>query len=165
MLPSRLPVLLLIACLSLPVRAGTADDAVAEAEVREVVERFRAAIVNGDGDGLRALFLSRDALPQPGVWLSVDRVAAGAGRPASLKLDPGSHEAFARGLENPDERQEEVFTDVDIRTDGAVASVDFDFVYLVDGKRVNRGLEAWQLAKTDAGWKIVSLIHSSNPPQ
>lgn len=157
---------LLAACLCAdPALARQSSDPVAEAEVREVVERFRAAIVNGDGEGLRALFLSQQALSQPGVWLSVDRVAATADRPASLQLDPGSHEAFARGLENPNRRQEEIFSDIDIRTDGAVASVDFDFVYLVDGKPVNLGLEAWQLAKTDAGWKIVSLIYSSNPPQ
>lgn len=160
---SRFLALPLIVCLSHALGAQAAavpNDAVAEAEVREVVERFRAAIVGRDGASLRALFL-----PQGGAWLSVDRRAAPAGGAVSLELEPGSFEAFARSIEQTARRQEEVFTDVDIRTDGAVASVDFDFVYAVDGKPVNRGLEAWHLAKTDAGWKIVSLVYSSNPPR
>lgn len=151
---------LLAACVCAgPVLARHSSDPEAEAEVREVVERFRAAIVKGDGASLRALFL-----PQGGAWLSVDRRPA-EGQITMLRLEPGSFESFARSIERADRRQEEVFSGIDIRTDGAVASVDFDFVYLVDGKRINRGLEAWQLAKTDSGWKIVSLVYSSNPPQ
>lgn len=153
---------LLAACVWVyPVLAGPSSDASAESDVREVVERFRAAISSGDGETLRALFL-----PQGGAWLSMDHRADDTQvRLATPLMKPGSYEAFAKAIERSPGRHEEVFSDIDIHTDGTVASVDFDFVYVVDGKPVNRGLEAWQLAKTGDGWKIVSLIYSSHPPR
>lgn len=153
---------LVAACMwGAPVLARPACDAAAESDVRDVVERFRAAISRGDGDTLRALFL-----PQGGTWLSMDhRADETAVRLATPIMKPGAYEDFAKAVERNPGRHEEVFSDIEIRTDGTVASVDFDFVYAVDGKPVNRGLEAWQLAKTESGWRIVSLIYSSHPPQ
>lgn len=171
---------ILIACLSLSAAASAAEgpttpaaqtaaptaeapplanDAAAEREIRTVVEAFRAAIVAGDSDALRALFL-----PGSQAWLSVrddaDLARARERDPAAGRLVPGSYDEFARLIAN--RRQEEVFTGIQIRTDGLVAVVVFDFVYRHDGKAVNRGLETWQLAKTDDGWKIVSLTYSSH---
>ena len=41
-----------------------------------------------------------------------------------------------------------------------MASVAFDYRFLGDGKETNRGQEVWSLVRTDAGWKIVSVIWS-----
>jgi hypothetical protein len=60
------------------------------------------------------------------------------------------------------QRNEEQFSNVQIDTDGSIASVTFDFVFLLDTKEINRGREAWQLVNTDDGWKIVSVIWSNN---
>jgi hypothetical protein len=57
---------------------------------------------------------------------------------------------------------EEKFSNVQIATDGAVASVYFDFVFLSDGKPQNRGSETWQLINTGSGWKINALVYSIN---
>lgn len=136
------------------------NDAVAEAEVRDVVERFRVAIVAGDGDALRALFL-----PEPRVWVSVlddaGLARADAREPGASRLRPDTYERFAESVEDSAGREEEVFSGVQIRTDGLVATVVFDFEYRIDGKVGNRGLETWHLVRTDAGWKIVSLVYSS----
>lgn len=153
----------LAALFAIPASARAANDIVAEAQVRDVIERFRAAIIAKDGDALRALFL-----PAPHAWVSVDGEArharAIAKRPDAKRLRPGSYQAFAEDVETSTTDDEEVFSDIDIRTDGAVATVVFDFVYLSDGKEGNRGLEAWQLVKSDNGWKIVSLIYSNQVP-
>lgn len=150
-------VLLAASTCALPLSAREPNDPAAEAEIREVVERFRAAIVAGDGDALRALFLARH-----GAWISLDRRSSSPEASGSSRLVPSSYRKFARNIERGG--REEIFSGVDIRTDGSVASVDFDFEFLIKGKRINRGLEAWHLVKTDAGWKIVSVVYSSNPP-
>jgi hypothetical protein len=51
-----------------------------------------------------------------------------------------------------------------IHADGTIAAVYFDFVFNVDGKANNRGSETWQLVKADNGWRIASIIYSSEPP-
>lgn len=134
----------------------------AEHEVREVIARFDAAIQARDGDGVRALFYR----PQ-GAWAAVEAVA-----PRSPLADadqvggfyPGSHEEFARLVESSGPPMRESFQHIDVRTDGLVAVVSFDYVFLAGGVPQNRGFETWQLAKTAAGWKIVSLLYSIRAP-
>lgn len=149
--------------MSAPVPARAANDSAAEAQVREVVERFRTAIIARDGGALRELFL-----PEPQAWISVAgeslHLRALARDPSAKRINTGSYERFAEFIEASRVSTEEVFSNVDVRTDGAFAAVTFDFVFLDDGKETNRGLEAWHLVKTGDGWKIVSLIYSSQLP-
>lgn len=154
---------ILSACAG-PKCAREANDPTAEVQVREVLERFRAAIAAKDGKTLRGLFL-----PQPSAWISVVGDASYprllASKPNAKRVRADTYDAFARSVEYNPKREEELFSNIDVRTDGAVAAVSFDFVYSVDGQPTNRGIEAWQLAKTDDGWKIVSMIYSVNLPR
>ena len=52
-----------------------------------------------------------------------------------------------------------------IETDGEVAQVWFDYSFMVGSYRANWGKEAWHLVRTDAGWKIASVVWSmeTNP--
>lgn len=49
-------------------------------------------------------------------------------------------------------------SDVRINTDGTIASVYFDFIFLIDGKEQNRGSEIWVLVKGADGWKIATIV-------
>ena len=49
------------------------------------------------------------------------------------------------------------------QTDGAIASVYFDFSFLMDGKVSNVGSETWQMVNTGEGWKISAMAYSSYP--
>ena len=93
-----------------------------------------------------------------------DYANARARNPKAARLQPGSYASFAESIAANPGREEEVFSNIDVRTDGAIAAVVFDFVYLSDGKASNRGQEAWHLVKTDNGWKIVSMVYSSHSP-
>ena len=55
-------------------------------------------------------------------------------------------------------------SNVVIHTDGTIAAVYFDFVFNVDGKANNRGSETWQLVNAADGWRIASIVHSSETP-
>lgn len=147
--------IILAACLAAPAHAADADtDA-----IRQVVHQFQSAIVARDGKTLGSLF-AQDG----GSWLSVlDDAAyadAKARNPAAKKLMPSTWQKFADFVQHSAKPIEERFYDVRIDTNGAVASVWFDFDFLVDGKVTNRGSETWQLVRGDDGWKIQAMLYS-----
>lgn len=130
-----------------------------QADVRQIVETFRAAIVAKDGATLRGLFM-----PGHDSWFSVDSEAEYGRRlrkdPAASRVHPGTSARFADSIGGDRGRVEETFSNVKILADDAIASVHFDYVFLADGKPTNYGQEAWQLVRTPDGWKIVSLVYS-----
>ncbi len=129
------------------------------AEINAVVEQFKAAIVAHDGKTFGSLFLQdHDS------WLSVADekrwAAVKARNPKARKVVPSSWKQFAEFIQTKDKPVEERFYNVRVDTNGAVASVWFDFDFLVDGKVTNRGSESWQMVRTEEGWKISSMLYS-----
>lgn len=144
--------------------AAPADD---EAAIRSVIEQFRSSIIEKDKDRFLATFLHNQVTWQPAT--SDERLALEAqAAPDAQKVpyDPDSTpEKFIEGISNNQRSIEETFSDVEIDTDGTVASVAFDFEFLVNGKATNAGREYWLLVKTPAGWKISAVVWSRNTPQ
>ncbi len=149
---------LLVAGVAHASPAADAHDADVAA-VNQVVEQFKAAIIAHDGDALKKLFLQdHDS------WLSVADEAMWrdikARNPAARKVVPSTFQKFAEFVQTSPKPIEERFYRVRIETNGAVASVWFDFDFLIDGKVGNRGSESWQLVRAEDGWKISSMLYS-----
>ena len=144
--------------LTAQVRAAEPD----QAQIEQVIERFKAAIIAHDSKGLEALFV-----PEGGSWFEVlgedafQRIKAR--KPDLSRVHPDSYRHFVAFVGDAKQPIEEQFDNVRVHTDGAVASVYFDFVFLVDGKRSNAGSETWQLVHTNDGWKISAMAYSSYP--
>jgi hypothetical protein len=158
-----LSLILLFLCLFSPVRAADKPPAAAPAAevaaIQKVVEQFKAAIIAHDGNTLAKLFLQdHDS------WLSVADAAAWAQmkahNPQARKVVPSSWKKFSKFIQDADKPVEERFYNVRIDTNGAVASVWFDFDFLIDGKVTNRGSESWQMVRAEDGWKISSMLYS-----
>ena len=140
------------------------------AAIREVVEAFRTSIINKDKATFVALFVSDK--PEHVTWQIVDDDE----RVARLKKLVPEVRRVVRWPENNyltmidrisaagSEPIEEVFRDVVIDTDGEIASVNFNYSLLVDGKEGGWGREMWHVVRTDAGWKIISVIWSQRDP-
>jgi hypothetical protein len=147
-------------CFAGPVRADeTAHQADREA-IQQVVEQFKSAIIAHDGKTLGALFLQdHDS------WLSVldepTYAAVKKRNPAAGKIIKSSWQKFADFVQGSGKPIEERFYNVRVDTNGAVASVWFDFDFLDDGKVVNRGSETWQLVHAQDGWKTSSMLYSN----
>ncbi len=109
-------------------------------------------------------------LDGPTTWLSVASeakltAARSAGRlvPSKVKADPGRTPLlFIRGIVESEGQHDEVMSDRQILSGGDIASLYFDFTYLFDGRPINAGREAWLLARTEDGWRIVSVIWSNS---
>lgn len=153
--------LLLAFCLA--GQAQAADNASGRAAdvaaINAVVEQFKAAIVARDGKTLGSLFLQDHdswlSVADDAVWAKVK-----ARHPKARKVVPSSWKKFAEYIQTSEKPVEERFYNVRIDTNGAVASVWFDFDFLVDGKVTNRGSESWQMVRAEDGWKISSMLFS-----
>lgn len=157
--------LLLLACcipyVAFSQDMPTGQDAAARKQIEQVIETFRTSIINKDKASLDALPLNDD-ITFSGA-LSDETVAAIHARRPDLGMNNVArmkYKAFADSIAASSQRQEETFSNIQIDTDGTVASVRFDYTYNVDGNKTNWGREMWGLVKSGNDWKISSVIWS-----
>jgi ketosteroid isomerase-like protein len=134
-----------------------------EAAIQQVMNQYHAAILAHDGNALSRLFL-----PDANLWLSVltdsAYARAQAKSPTTQKIRISNYQDFAKLVSTTAKKFDPEHTNLVIHTDGTIAVLYFDFVFNVDGKANNRGSETWQLVKSADGWRIASIIYSSEPP-
>jgi sulfur transfer complex TusBCD TusB component (DsrH family) len=142
------------------VPASTVSDTV---DVWHVIDAYHEAVLSHDGPRLAQLFI-----PQGSMWLNVlsdDTYArAKAKSPDAVKVHVGSYTDFVKLVSTSKANFNPTHTHLQENSDGTIASVYFDFVFLVDGKAQNRGSETWVLVKGSEGWRIAAITFSSNPP-
>jgi hypothetical protein len=144
---------------NIPAAHSRASDTV---DVQHVIDAYHQAVLNHDGVRLAQLFL-----PQGALWLNVlsdDTYARAREKsPNATKIRVGSYEDFAKAVSASKASFNPTHTHLQVNSDGTIASVYFDFVFLVDGKEQNRGSETWVLVKGTDGWRIAAITYSSNP--
>jgi len=147
-----------------PARAEVDNEHHAEvAAIEQVMTQYHAAILAHNGIALSGLFL-----PDANLWLNVltDSAYARAQAKSSTakKIRVSDYQNFAKLVSTTPKSFDPEHTNLVIHTDGTIAVVYFDFVFNVDGEANNRGSETWQLVKTTDGWRIASIVYSSEPP-
>ncbi|HUA92860.1 MAG TPA: hypothetical protein VL991_09850 [Terracidiphilus sp.] len=148
-----------------PSRAPTEevnDHRADQASIEQVMRQYHAAILAHDGTALSSLFL-----PDANLWLNVltdfAYAQAQVKSPSAQKVRVSNYQDFAKLVSTTPKSFDPEHSNVVIHTDGTIAAVYFDFVFNVDGKPNNRGSETWQLVKAADGWRIASIIYSSEP--
>lgn len=134
----------------------------ATAEIEQLMAEYHQAVASHDGARMSSMFID-----QGSTWFNVLSDAAyaraRAKKPATPKVRHSSFQDFAKFVSSTHSTLNPEHSNVRILTDGTVASVYFNFVFLIDGKPENHGSETWQLVKTGDGWKIAAITCSSNP--
>jgi ketosteroid isomerase-like protein len=140
-----------------------ADHHADETAIEQVMKDYHTAILARNGTALAGLFL-----PDANLWLNVltdsAYARAQAKSPTAQKIRISSYQDFAKLVSTTPKNFDPEHSNVVIHTDGTIAAVYFDFVFNVDGKATNRGSETWQLVKAADGWRIASIVYSSEPP-
>jgi len=121
---------------------GTADRAAVLAVVRRLFDGMRA----GDSAVVRAQFHPRAIL-----WSALVRNGV-----PEVRFDSLSEFARAVGTPHPEVWDERISNEV-VQLDGPVATVWVDYSFYLGSRFSHCGIDAFQLARSETGWKIVSL--------
>ncbi len=128
-----------------------AQDAFSEADAKGVVDTFFAGFHEGDTTIMRSVMVRN--LPTQTVFATKD---------GSNMVKDGNGEDFimAIGKRPADQKWEEKLLDYKVQIDGNLAHVWTPYEFWLNGEFSHCGANAFTLAKTDDGWKIVHLIDS-----
>ncbi|MBL8842831.1 MAG: nuclear transport factor 2 family protein [Planctomycetes bacterium] len=139
-------------------RADAADaaDAADEEAVRATVAAFFAALEQHDAAAIERLVAFAPTL------LSVAPAAAGAPGP---QLQPTEWKRFVASLRAATRAYREQFVEPPtVLLDGDLAVVFGRYRFDLDGAPHHRGVDAFTLARTAAGWRIVAIADTRLPP-
>lgn len=132
---------------------SNADDLL---KISNLLEEFRQDIVHKDGFALTKLILNPNVL-----FHSIDdQESVDKSRKLNAQFDgigPGALDGFATLLATSKDKLEETFRNVEIRQDGNLGLVTFNYDFVVNDKVHHSGLEHWQVRKIDGQWKILSV--------
>ncbi|WP_440029683.1 hypothetical protein [Chromobacterium amazonense] len=150
---------LIRAALSLAPAAIAADED--HPETRALIESFRVAILQRDKPRFLNLFVSPSA-PWQSVWSDDGLAQIQRDHSLAIKVryqQENNQTTFIDSIIRLETASEEAFSNIKIDSDGEVATVTFDYSFLVNRQPSNRGKECGLLARTEDGWKITTLIY------
>ncbi|HEX6802843.1 MAG TPA: hypothetical protein VF133_04120 [Terriglobales bacterium] len=128
--------------------------------IRGVLEEFRQDIIRKDGYAITKLVLNPNVLfHHANTQEEVD-----SARKSNAQFDgigPSQLDGFAKFLATSKDKVEERFRNIEIRQDGPLGLVTFNYDFVENGKVTNSGIEHWQVFKIDGQWKILSLVWTS----
>jgi ketosteroid isomerase-like protein len=155
-------VMVLLAC-GLVTRAFAQDqgprfhsDADDISKISALLEDFRQDVIHKDGDALKKLLLNPDVL-----FHSVEgQDSIDSARKVDPRFDgigPSALDGFLTLLATSKDKLEETVYNTEIRQDGDLGLVTFNYDFVINDKIHHSGLEHWQVRKIDGQWKILSV--------
>lgn len=141
----------LIAAAAQPASAAPSADAAARAEVVGVVNAFFEAMKARDGEAIRKLYL-------PGAVL-----VAGSPSKDGYRVSQQGIEAFIPAAANAPSPFVERMWAADVQVDGRTAIVWARYDFHRGSTFSHNGRDVYVLMRTDAGWKIASLVFTVEP--
>lgn len=125
-------------------------------KIGDLVQEFSQDVIHKDGDAIRKLLLNPDIL-----FRSIDdQAAVDSARKLDPQFDgigPSALPGFMTLLATSKDQLEERIYNTEIRQDGGLGLVTFNYDFVINGKVHHSGLEHWQVRKIDGQWKILSV--------
>ncbi|HTE54811.1 MAG TPA: hypothetical protein VK698_28350 [Kofleriaceae bacterium] len=147
-----------------PPHAGSRETSRQEVQaIEKVVRDFQVALRTKNTRLLSSLMLDSNIVFASPVPPDITQKARETVDVNFTGLPSGGFARFA-ALIQQSKGIEEKFYNVKITQDANLAVVMFDFEFVEGGAIKNRGMEVWQLMKTTAGWKILSVVWTSKGP-
>lgn len=136
-------VLVLLACGARDLRAQTAEDS-----VRATVQEFFRTMTARDSAGARRVLLD------DGVYWATRETDKG------FMVRHSTNAEYIAGLEKPGETWLERMWQPTVQVHGRIATLWTPYDFHVDGKFSHCGVDAFTLVRSDAGWKIASVVYT-----
>ena len=126
------------------------------AKIGNLLEEFRQDIIHKDGYALTKLVLNPNVL-----FHSIDnQESVDKARKLNAQFDgigPSALDGFVTLLATSKDKLDEKFHNIEIRQDGDLGLVTFNYDFVINDKIHHSGLEHWQVRKIDGQWKILSV--------
>jgi hypothetical protein len=129
-------------------------------KIRSVLEEFRQDIIHKDGYAITKLMLNPNVLFH---HINNQEEVDGA-RKQNAQFDgvgPSQLDGFVKFLATSKDKLEEKFYNIEIRQDGNLGLVTFNYEFVINDNVSNSGIEHWQLCKINGQWKILSVTWTS----
>jgi hypothetical protein len=131
-------------------------------KIGNLLEEFRQDIIRKDGYALTKLVLNPNVLfHHTNTQEEID-----SARKYNAQFDgigPSQLDGFAKLLATSKDKLEERFRNVEIRQDGPLGLLTFNYDFVINDKVHHSGLEVWQVCKIDGQWKILSVAWTIYP--
>ena len=125
-------------------------------KIRGLLEEFRQDIIRKDGSAIKKLMLNPNVL-----FHSINNQdSVDNARKLNAQFDgigPSALDGFVTLLATSKDKLEEKFQNIEIRQDGDLGLVTFNYDFVINDKIHHSGLEHWQVRKIDGQWKILSV--------
>jgi hypothetical protein len=129
-------------------------------KIRGVLEEFRQDIIHKDGYALTKLVLNPNVLFHHAN--TQEEIDSAHKQNAQFDgIGPSQLDGFAKLLATSKDKLEEKFRNIEIRQDGPLGLVTFNYDFVINDKVRHSGLEVWQVCKIDGQWKILSVVWTS----
>lgn len=155
--------LLLAAFLCLPLSQKAQSSESDSTELRQVVESFKTAISSKDSSAFQALFFS-SSVTFTGIMSEQTEWSIKKDYPEFQGISVSNPTKFIRDICLSPKKQREEFYNLRISSDGAIASIHFDYGFYADDELLQWGHEKWNLAKDGSEWLITDVIYSVHFP-
>jgi len=126
-------------------------------KIRSLLEEFRQDIIHKDGYALTKLVLNPNVL----FHHTNDQEEVDSARKYNAQFDgigPSQLDGFAKLLATSKDKIEEKVYNIEIRQDGPLGLVTFNYDFVINDKVHHSGLEVWQVCRIDGQWKILSVV-------
>ena len=128
--------------------------------IRALLDEFRQDIIRKDGYALTKVVLNPSVL----FHHTNSQEEIDSARKHNAQFDgigPSQLDGFAKLLATSKDKLEERFRNIEIRQDGPLGLVTFNYDFVINGKVHHSGIEHWQVCKIDGQWKILSITWTS----
>ena len=124
--------------------------------IRGLLDEFRQDIIRKDRNALTKLVLNPNVLFHH--INGQDEVDSARKKNAQFDgIGPSELDGFAQFLATSKDKIEEKFHNIEIRQDGDLGLVTFNYDFVINDKVHHSGVEHWQVCKIDGQWKILSI--------
>lgn len=126
-------------------------------QLKKLISEFKGAIKEKNERKFLELFYDHTV-----VFVGINPDKRKGSMPSNNGVMYSTHVGFIGWIVSSEKEITEKMWDINIQTDGDIASIYFKYSFHMDNKKSNYGDETWSLIKTTEGWKIASVLFSAN---
>ena len=139
------------------------ESSINKIKLNQVIIDFEKSIEEKDSIRFNNLFF-HDEVSFVGIMSEATEMSIKKNYPEFEGISSSNSSKFIREICKTGKKQKEKFYNIEIETDGIIASINFDYTFHSDGKMIQWGNEEWNLVYAEKRWLITDVIFSINFP-